>query len=56
MALNKVVKKKETMKFLIVEPSPLPIHILIGPKYSSQDHSRETYYLLKLKFLSVLSK
>ena len=25
------------MKFLIVEPSPLPILIPIGPKYSPQD-------------------
>ena len=25
------------MKFLIVEPSPLPIRIPIGPKYSPQD-------------------
>ena len=25
------------MKFLIVEPSPLPILIPLGPKYSSQD-------------------
>ena len=25
------------MKFLIVEPSPLPILIPLGPKYSPQD-------------------
>ena len=25
------------MKFLIVEPSPLPILITLGPKYSPQD-------------------
>ena len=25
------------MKFLIVEPSPLPILISLGPKYSPQD-------------------
>ena len=25
------------MKFLIVEPSPLPILIRLGPKYSPQD-------------------
>ena len=25
------------MKFLIAEPSPLPIRIPLGPKYSSQD-------------------
>ena len=27
----------KTMKFLIVEPSPLPIRIHLGPKYSPQD-------------------
>ena len=27
----------QTMKFLIVEPSPLPILIPLGPKYSPQD-------------------
>ena len=27
----------QTMKFLIVEPSPLPILIPIGNKYSPQD-------------------
>ena len=27
----------QTMKFLIVEPSPLPILIPLGPKYSTQD-------------------
>ena len=25
------------MKYLIVEPSPLPIRIPLGPKYLSQD-------------------
>ena len=28
----------QTMKFLIVEPSPLPILIPLGLKYSLQDH------------------
>ena len=27
----------QTMKFLVVEPSPLPIPIPLGPKYSHQD-------------------
>ena len=27
----------QTMKFLIVKPSPLPILISLGPKYSPQD-------------------
>ena len=26
-----------SMKFLIVEPSPVPIRISLGPKYSPQD-------------------
>ena len=26
-----------TMKYLIVEPSPLPIRIPLGPKYSPRD-------------------
>ena len=30
------------MKFLIVEPSPLPILIPLGPKYSPQDDERPT--------------
>ena len=29
--------KGQTMKFLVVEPSELPILIPVGPKYSPQD-------------------
>ena len=38
------------MKFLIVEPSPLPILIPLGPKYSPQDpvFKRWTKHELKL--------
>ena len=35
------------MKFLIVEPSPLPILIPLGPKYSPQDYLF-TYQRLKI--------
>ena len=46
------------MKFLIVEPSPLPILIPLGPKYSPQDpvfkydNWKQAYYLclVKLQF------
>ena len=48
----------QTMKFLIVEPSPLPILIPLGPKYSPKDPILNTlwrgnFILFTIRFLEV---
>ena len=43
------------MKFLIVEPSPLPILIPLGPKYSPQDPVFKNNYIT-LPLIDQISK
>ena len=44
------------MKFLTVEPSPLPIRIPLGRKYSYQDHALKLLLLLNSKMVPFLTR
>ena len=62
MLFNTSVTPREVIHlFLIVKPSPLPIHIPLGPKYSPQDpvFKYPTLYILKkikIKFVAYSSQ